>query len=45
MAGCIEKLQKMIFNCSKVPEERKYEIPAETDEMERYRIEEKRRRS
>ena len=45
MAGCIEKLQKMIFNCSKVQGERKYEIPPETDEMERNRIDEKRRKS
>ena len=36
----------MIFNCSKVQGERKYEIPPpETGEIERNRIDEKRRKS
>ena len=39
------KIQKMIFNSSQVPEERKYEIFEETEAMEDSRIEEKRRKS
>lgn len=34
----------MIFNCSQVPEERKYPIFFETEIMEDIRIEEKRRK-
>lgn len=42
---CIKKIQKLIFNCSQVPEQRKYEIPTETEEMEDRRIEGKKKRS
>ena len=45
LSECIQKLQKMIFNCSHVPKERRYEIAKESEEMEEQRIEGKRKRS
>lgn len=30
---CIEKIQKILFNCSLVQEERRYDIPAESEEI------------
>lgn len=42
---CIQKIQKIIYNCSIVQKERRYDIPAESQEIQEMRIESKRKKS